>query len=169
MITRTHKIVSGVIFLIVSLLIFDNYCFIKKPETVVVSSKDVVLSAGNRASRPGHSTDFIIDTKGNKYKVPNWLFRYYHIGDSFSVTRSLIFNKAIRIESYGYDEYVKENIGVLNSDGFSITVSIIPLLLCIVTIFFGHLLKNEGQQFAVLGFPIILAVVIIAFYFIFST
>lgn len=167
--TKTNKLVYVLILMTVSVLLFDNNFFIGKPVNVVVKSKDIERSGGNKPSSSGHYTLFIKDLDENKYKVPDWLFQYYHIGDTVSVIRSLLFSKAIRIESNKNGEYIKENIGVFNSDTFGRIVCSVPILLCSILLFFPVVFKKEEHQIVALVFSGILTATIIAFYFIFST
>ena len=169
MITRTHKLVCAIIFLVVSVLVFDNNCFIKKSVNVIINDKVIELSAGRKLGERGHKTFFLKDSNGNKYKVPVSYFEYYQAGDTLAVTRSFFFNKAIRIESQKNGEFVAEKIGVLNSDVFSVCLSIITLILCVIIMFFEGMLKTVERQIAVFLFAILLMAVIVAFYFIFST
>jgi hypothetical protein len=169
MITKKIKLICIITFSIVSVLVADNNMFITKPINAVVDHKDVEVSGGSRISSPVHNTLFIVDKTGHKYKVPDYIFSMHHIGDSFSIIRSFLFRKAIRFQTTKDGIGITENIGVINSDWFSKTLSIIPLFLCIIVIFFDKLLKSETQQAGAVCISILLAAVIIAFYFIFST
>jgi len=116
-----------------------------------------------------HYTYFLFDDKGNKYKVPQYVFNSLVQGDSFSVTRSLLFNKTIHLQVNPNGGYINENSGVLNSDWFSKIICVIPMLLAVVGIFFKRSLKTGEQQYTDLYMAVLLTVVITCFYFIFST
>ena len=96
-----------------------------------------------------HYTYFLFDDKGNKYKVPQYVFNSLVQGDSFSVTRSLLFNKTIHLQVNPNGGYINENT--------------------VVVIFFKKLLKTGEQQYTALYMAGLLTVVITCFYFIFST
>ncbi len=152
---------------VVSVLLFDSNCFLKEPAYTIVTNKTIELSAGNKPTQQGHSTEFIYDDKGNKYKVPLSLYQYFSIGDSFAVTRSVLFNRPIRIQFAWHGEYVRENTGVLNADWFSRVISAIPVVLCLLIIFIGNRINKEERLFIMLFFSVILTAVVVAFFFIF--
>ncbi len=94
---KNQKLISVIVFLIIGILFFDNNCFLKEPLHTVVKGKSLEFSARRSREYPAY---FLLDESGMKYKVPGGLYGYINTEDSLIVTRSLLFNKAIRIESY---------------------------------------------------------------------
>ncbi|MBL0356877.1 MAG: hypothetical protein IPP72_08265 [Chitinophagaceae bacterium] len=164
---KTTWLVGIFILLAISFLLIDNNWMNGASEPVTISSKRVEQSTGKNSHR--HSTYFWVDHSNRKYKVPEWLYNELHLGDSFLVKRSVIFNKVIRIQCSldGYE--TTENIGVINDDWFGIGLCAIAMLLSVVEVFAPGIFKNEEQQFTAFYLSILLTAVIIAFYFIFST
>lgn len=165
---KTTLLLSLSIILVVTLLFFDNNCFLKKPVSLAIFEKKVEESSSYKSISSTHRTFFLKDSLGHKYKVSGGLYNFSRIGDSILVTRSLLLNRAIRIDVLKQDEYAREDIGVLNADWFSKLMCVIPFALSLNILVFGSYIK----EIRVAGSLIISGIVtatIIAFYFIFST
>ncbi len=163
-----YKTLPALIVIIISILLIDNNYFPAKKHKVSIANKVVEISPGYKGSST-HNTYFIKDRAGHKYKIDPWLYKYYNIGDSFTVTRSLFFGRAIKIESNKDGEAIDENIGVFNTGIFSILICLIPAFLSFALLFLPGLFKKEEQQIGALCMSLIFSVAVIAFYFIFST
>lgn len=163
---KNRQLISLLVFIVTGILLFDNNCFIKKPVHTILKEKKIEISAGRSSS---NVTFFLVDSSGNKYKVPGGLYHYLTEGDSLLCTRSLIFNKAIRISYLQNGIYIKEDIGVLNADGFGKGFPVFCMLLCLLSIFFHNRIVNERLRIGAFFFPIMFLLVIVAFYFFFST
>jgi|GEM_PF-6857806 len=148
------------------ILFFDNNCFLKAPLHTLIKYKNIEYSTGQSKLYP---TFFLLDESGGKYKVTGWLHGYVNTGDSLLVTRSVLFNKSIRLEYHKEGEYIIEDIGVLNADWFGKGFPLFCMFLCVIALLFYNRISNERIKLAVVFFPAICLVTIIAFYFIFST
>ncbi len=151
---------------VVGLLLLDSFLPPGKGRPALVDDKRIERSAGKVGSR-GHSTFFILDERGTKYKVPDDEFERYSPGDSFYVFRSVFFGKAIRIKPVKPEHNEVLNIGVINSSVFGLLICLATIAISVVLLY-KVIIKNITSYRASL-FTIWLTIIIIAFYMIFQS
>lgn len=137
---KLSKLIAFINLLVVAILTTDNYLLPASGYGAAVKNKTQEFTTGRR----GYYTYFITDQDAVRYNVPVWCYNRLETGDSFTVIKTGLFKKVIKIEYDYKDGYRYTNhIGVINQTSFGIFVLALISVVSILLAVFPGILKNE--------------------------
>ena len=161
---KIAQIVAFINLLIVGILVADTYLLPLEEFPAIVKQKTMPYTS-SRAASHGYTSWLIRDQNGIQYSVPDDSFHHLSFGDSFTVLRTTLFKKAIKIKYNTDTRTYSRDIGVINETFFGVFVMTLISLFSLIQILAPNFFRSDYVEFKTTIAITSITIVAIFYYF----